>query len=144
MKRDSQKSKVYRWENSVVAPFSKGAIPFEKAQAFVDGVWLAHGWLYPPQVELMPKQAKRVFATGSRARLRLRESTPDWIILHEIAHTLTSNEDGRSDGHGADYVGVYIKLLDKVLNVPTLMCLYTLKQAGVKVNLAAIPWMLKR
>jgi hypothetical protein len=148
MNRDSQKSKVYAWENNVIAPFSKGAVPFDKAQAFVDGVWLAHGWSYPPQVSLMPKQATRTMATGSRAAVRLQPKTPDWVILHELAHTLTANEDGHggryNDGHGPDFVGVYIKLLERVLNIPTLMSMYTLRQAGIRYNLAAIPWMQRR
>ena len=145
MTRDSQKSKVYAWENSVIAPLSKGAVPFERAQAFVDGVWLTHGWLYPPECTLMPKQTKRIWATGSRTQLRLRPSTPDWVILHELAHTLTFDAvTHHNDGHGADFVGVYIKLLERVLNIPTLMTLYTLKRDGIKVNLAAVPWMLKR
>jgi hypothetical protein len=142
--RDSQKSKVYAWENSVVAPLSKGAVPFDRAQAFVDGVWLTHGWLYPPEVALMPTQAKRVLATGSRAQLRLRPSTPDWVILHELAHTLTSDIDGRNDGHGAEFVGVYIKLLERVLNIPCLLTMYTLRRDKISYNLAAVPWMMKR
>lgn len=144
MSRDSQKSKVYAWENAVIAPLSKGAVPFGQAQAFVDGVWLAHGWLYPPKVSLMPKQATAIMATGCRAEVRIREHTPDWVILHELAHTLTSDHDGRCDMHGAEFVGVYIKLLERVLNIPTLMTMYTLRQAKVSYNLAAIPWMQKR
>jgi hypothetical protein len=146
--RDSQKQRVYDWENAVIAPLSKGGVPFDRAQAFVDGVWLSHGWLYPPQVLLMPKQATATMATGNRAEIRIQANTPDWVILHELAHTLTANEDGHggryNDGHGADFVGLYIKLLERVLNIPTLMTMYTLKQAGVKFNLAARPWMQRR
>jgi hypothetical protein len=137
--KDYQKSKVYAWEDSVIAPLCKGAVPFDKAQAFVDGVWLAHGWSYPPLVSRMPKQATATVATGNRAEVRLPAVAPDWVILHELAHTLTSDHDGRSDLHGAEFVGVYIKLLERVLNIPTLMTMYTLKQAGVKFNLAANP-----
>jgi len=141
--RDTQKQKVYDWERHVVSPLSKRSVPFSEAQAFVDGVWLAHGWLYPPTVSLMPKQARRVYATGSRSEIRIQPHTPEWVILHELAHTLTYDDDG-NDGHGADYVGIYIKLLERVMNIPSLMTMYTLKQAGVKFNLAAIPWMQSR
>jgi len=144
MTRDSQKQKVYDWERHVVAPLSKRSVPFDQAQAFVDGVWLTHGWLYPPQVSKMPKQATRTMATGCRGEIRLPAHTPDWVILHELAHTLTSNEHGHTDGHGADFVGVYIKLLERVLNIPTLMTMFTLKQANVKFNLAVLPWMQRR
>jgi hypothetical protein len=144
MTRDSQKQKVYDWERNVIAPLGKRSVPFDQAQAFVDGVWLAHGWLYPPQVSAMPKQATRTLATGWRSEIRLPAYTPDWVILHELAHALTSNENGHNDGHGADFVGVYIKLLERVLNIPTLMTMFTLKQANVKFNLAVLPWMQRR
>jgi len=144
MTRDSQKQKVYDWENAVIAPLSKRSVPFDQAQAFVDGVWLAHGWLYPPQVSALPKQVKRFGADGCRSQIRLPTHTPEWLILHELAHTLTSDEGGCSDGHGADFVGIYIKLLERVLNIPTLMTMFTLKQANVKFNLAVLPWMQRR
>jgi hypothetical protein len=142
--RDHQKQRLYAWENAVIAPLSRGAVPFDQAQAFVDGIWLAHGWSYPPQVSLLPKQATRKWATGCRAEIRIKPTTPDWVILHELAHTLTSDEEGKHDGHGAEFVGVYIKLLERVLNIPTLMTMYTLRQAKISYNLAAIPWMQQR
>lgn len=144
MSRDSQKSRVYAWEDKIIAPFSKGAVPFDKAQTFVDGVWLAHGWLYPPRVEPMPKQTRRIMASANRAVVRLRESVPDWVILHELAHTLTCDVDGHSAAHGADFVGIYIKLLERVLNVPALMTMYTLQKAKISYNIAALPWMQRR
>jgi hypothetical protein len=143
MKRDGQRSKVYAWEGHIVAPLSKRSVPFEAAQAFVDGVWLAHGWLYPPHVALKAKQATRTLADGCRGEIRIRPFTPDWLILHELAHALTSDHDGCSSGHGADFVGMYIKLLDKVMRIPLPLSLYTLQQKGIKFNLFATPWMMR-
>ncbi len=141
---DFQRKKVYRWERHVIAPLSKRSIPFEEAQAFVDGIWLAHGWFYPPRVSRMPKQAKKAWATGIRWEIRIQESTPEWVILHELAHVLTSDEEGRNDGHGSKFVGIYIKLLDKILNVPLLMSIYTLERDEIRFSLTAIPWMQRR
>jgi len=34
-----------------------------------------------------------------------------WCLLHELAHAMTSHVDGRSDGHGPLFMGVYVNLL---------------------------------
>ena len=137
--RDFQKSKVYAWETEVIRPCCQQTVQFKDAQAFVDGVWLKHGWLYPPHVELMGKQARRVWANANRARIRIPSVIPAWVILHELAHTLTMNEDGEGDLHGPDFVGIYIKLLDTILHIPVPMSMYTLTKNGIKFNLAARP-----
>src|SRR3954469_2098877 len=69
--RDPQRSRVYAWEEAVVAPRDRSAIPFEQAQLLVDGVWLAEQLFYPPRVEPLPRQARRTWATGSRTTIRL-------------------------------------------------------------------------
>lgn len=139
MNRDYQRQRVYDWENGVILPFSSQQVLFKDAQAFVDGVWLKHGWLYPPKVTLIAKQAHKIFAKGSRAEIKIRPITPAWIILHELAHTLTSDIDGKTDKHGPDFVGVYIKLLESVLNIPVPMCMFTLTERNIKFNLGAKP-----
>jgi hypothetical protein len=55
--RDFQKSKLYAWENAVVEPRTDLTIPFERAQLFVDGVWLSLGFQGPPRVEMIAPQA---------------------------------------------------------------------------------------
>jgi hypothetical protein len=39
-------------------------------------------------------------------------------VLHELAHTCTITVDGDEDGHGPDFMGVYLQLLDQVGNIP--------------------------
>jgi hypothetical protein len=139
MKRDVQKSKVYAWENKVIAPRSHVMIKFDVAQQFVDGVWLRNGWLFPPTVGKMAAHAKRVWANGNRTRINIRENTPAWVILHELAHTATGTIHGDSDGHGADFMGVYLKLLETVLGIPLPLTMYTLNKTGIKYNIGAKP-----
>ena len=69
--RDPQRSRVYAWEEAVVAPRDPSAIPYKQAQMLVDGIWLAEQLLYPPRVAPMPRQARRTWATGSRTTIRL-------------------------------------------------------------------------
>jgi hypothetical protein len=132
--RDFQRQRVYDWERKTIAPLTARKVSFESAQTFVNGVWLKSGWLYPPTVGLMAKHATRVFANGTREHINIRENTPVWVILHELAHTLTEG-----DGHGPDFVGMYIKLLDEVLNIPVPMSMYTLTKEKIKFNLSAQP-----
>ena len=67
--RDPQRSRVYAWEEAVVAPRDPSAIPYEQAQMLVDGVWLAEQLLYPP--------AGRSHATSGPAHLG------DWLAHHD-------------------------------------------------------------
>jgi hypothetical protein len=139
--RDPQRSRVYAWEEAVVAPRDPSAIPYKQAQRLVDGVWLAEQLLYPPRVAPMPRQARRTWATGSRTTIRLPQdrSTPMYVILHEIAHALSSTVDGDSDAHGPDYVGLYMGLLDRRLRIPVPLLMFTAAQHSVAFNLAAKP-----
>lgn len=128
--RDFQQSKVYAWEQKYIAPISKRVIDFNDARLFVNGVWLSMGLIGPPDIEIMANQATATYAVGCREYIRIRRQTPAWVIIHELGHSLTS------DGHGPDFVGVYAKMLEKVLNVPLPLSMYTLNLAGVKINLA--------
>jgi hypothetical protein len=139
--RDLQKSKVYAWENEIVRPRDPSQIPFTRAPALVMGVWLAAGLLYPPPVEALNPRNKKAWATGSRLAIRLRadKPTPTWVILHEIAHAMTSTHDGDGDRHGPDFVGVYMQLLERHLCIPIPLLMFTAHKAGVKFNIAAKP-----
>lgn len=142
--RDYQKNKVYSWEQKVIAPRGIQNILFANAQIFVDGVWLSNGWLYPPTVELIGKQARITAAKGNRTQIWIHDPMADWIILHELAHSLTTTFEGEGGArHGPDFVGIYIKLLEKVLNISATMLMYTLKEKNIDFNLGAIPWMTK-
>ncbi len=114
------------------APRTNLIISFDRAQMFVDGVWMVLGLIGAPRVSMMPAHAHRTWATGERTELRLRPETSAWVILHELAHALTMDHDGHCDGHGPKFVGMYIKILDKVLNIPLALTMYSLNHHGVK------------
>ena len=139
--KDLQRSRVYAWEDAVVAPRDRSAIPFEQAQMLVTAVWLAQQLLSPPKVEPMPRQARRTWPTGSRTTIRLAQDrpTPTYIILHEVAHALSSTVDGDTDTHGPDFVGLYMGLLDRRLRIPAPLLMFTANQHGLTFNLAAKP-----
>ena len=73
-RRNAQKKRVYAWEDRVVAPADRSTLPFSAAQGMVDAIWSELGLRYPPKVEPLPRQARRLQADGSRLRLRLPET----------------------------------------------------------------------
>ncbi len=122
-KRDSQRSRVYAWENRGIAPCDPSFVSFPDAQGVVNAIWSELGLKYPPKVEVLPRQAKNTVATATRLSIRLPDRVPSWCLLHEIAHAMTTTVDGHSDRHNGMFMGVYIRLLARYLrlNVDDLM-----------------------
>jgi hypothetical protein len=100
----------------------------------VDGIWSDMGLRYPPRVETLPRQASATVASANRLSIWLAERTPSWCLLHELAHAMTSHADGRSDGHGPLFVGVYVRLLVRYLRLDRLMLIESLLDAGIDVT----------
>ncbi|ONG56254.1 hypothetical protein BKE38_06275 [Pseudoroseomonas deserti] len=142
--RDAQRQRVYAWEDRVIAPHGGGMIAFAAAQPMVDAIWAELGLRFPPKVEPLPHQARRRIADADRLRLRLPAACPPWVLLHELAHSLTSTAEGASDGHGADFVGLYLQLLIRYLRLDRARLLASLDAAGIAVNLDARPRFLDR
>jgi hypothetical protein len=138
---DYQKSRCYKWEDRHVAPLDQSKVPFSNIQAVVDHIWADLGYQYPPKVRPMPKQKA---AQGDATRLTVRfpedRSTPTWVIIHELAHSLTSTIDEGSALHGPDFVGVYMYLLDRFIPGANLvMLMTTAKMMKVNFNIMAKP-----
>jgi hypothetical protein len=137
--RDSQRARVYAWENREIAPHDTTKIPFATAQAMVRAIWAEMGLSYPPEVASLPRQSRAVVADATRLRIRLPDSTLSWYVLHELAHAMTSTHEGKSDGHGPIFMGVYVQLLTRYLRLPLETLLRSLSQDGISVDLAAKP-----
>ncbi|MBR0652668.1 hypothetical protein GXW78_23625 [Roseomonas terrae] len=126
-------ARVYAWENRVVAPRDRSIVPFGQMQALVDHVWAAEGLAWPPRMR--PRKASRgVLATGSRLAIEAPESLPSWVLLHEIAHAMTSTADGDGAGHGPDFVGVYVRLLVQHCRLDEELLSETLAADGIAWN----------
>lgn len=140
--RDFQKSKVYGWEKNHIAPFDKQKIAFENIAMIVDYVWKNEGYFYPPKVHPIAKQHTSAQATGIRDRLEFQPyGNYTWIILHELAHTLTSDIEGDHDGHGPKFVGVYMHLVNKYIGINILALMASANDCGVKFDLNAKVWL---
>jgi hypothetical protein len=120
-------------------PLGRSPIPFAAAQGMVHAIWAEMGLQWPPKVEALPKQARRLQGTGSRLVLRLPDPLPAFLLLHELAHALSSTADGRTDAHGPRFVGLYLGLLTRYLRLPEEELLVSLKEHGVAVDHTAVP-----
>ena len=114
-------------------------VVFAAAQGMVDAIWAEMGLRYPPCVERLPGQARRRIADANRLRIRLHAATPSWCLLHELAHAMTTAQDGASDGHGAGFVGLYMRLLVRYLRLDPAMLRDSLHQAGISFDAEARP-----
>jgi len=133
MMKDYQRQRVYDWEDDVVRSRCSTIVRFENGQQYVDGVWLANGWERPPKVLPSSQRVRKVLASASYGWIKLPDEIAGWIILHELAHSLTD------DGHGPNFVGMYIELLERVEKLSRLLTMYTLEKAGIDYNLGVKP-----
>jgi len=138
--KDYQRKRVYRWEDAVVGPRCSAMVPFAAGQTYVNGVWLAQGWLKPPRVVPISTRQRKHLARASHGQIELPVNVPGWVVLHELAHSLTD------DGHGPNFMGMYIDLLERVEGLSRLLTMYSLKQARIDFNLGVQPlgWVIKR
>ena len=130
---------MYAWENQIVVPRDPTTLPFSAAQSMVDAIWADMGLHYPPEVAPLPRQATATAARADRLSLFLPERTPSWCLLHELAHAMTTTADGRSDGHGSVFMGIYLQLLSRYLRLDPADLRQSLQAAGIAVTLNAHP-----
>jgi hypothetical protein len=109
-------------------------VAFGAAQGMVDAIWADLGLKFPPLVERLPRQARRTVARANRLALYLPEKTPEWCLLHELAHALSTSADGVSDGHGPVFVGLYVQLLVRYVRLEEVKLLRSLGEAGIEVR----------
>jgi hypothetical protein len=105
----------------------------------VDAIWSDMGLLHPPAVERLSRRASVIMASASRLSLHLSDQTPAWCLLHEIAHAMSATHDGRSDGHGPVFAGLYVRLLVRYLRLDEPSLLASLREAGISVARDASP-----
>jgi hypothetical protein len=132
-KRDWQRSRVYAWENRVIAAHDPSFVSFSAAQGIVNAIWSEMGLLYPPKVESLPKHAKATVATATRLCIRLPNRLPSWCLLHEIAHSMTTTVDGQSDGHGVEFIGIYVRLLARYLRLDPVDLAHSAQDDDIKI-----------
>ena len=122
-----------------MAPSDPTILSFPDAQAVVDAIWSDMGLRYPPAVGRLAPQATATLARADRLSIWLVERTPSWFVLHELSHAMTSQADGRSDGHGPVFMGVYVRLLERYLRLDPRVLMDSLQDAGIAIARNAQP-----
>ena len=115
-----------------MAPCDPTILSFAEAQAVVDAIWSDMGLRYPPAVAPLSRQASSTIARADRLSILLADRTPSWCVLHELAHAMTSHADGRSDGHGALFMGIYFQLIVRYLRLDPQMLINSLRDAKIE------------
>ena len=129
----------YDWEERFVAPYDTTSISFAQAQGMVNAIWAEMGLRFPPKIECLPCQPCATLADADRLSIQLAEACPSWLLLHELAHAMTSTQDGRSDGHGRKFIGLYAHLLTRYLRIPADALHKSLIDAGIGIDMQARP-----
>jgi hypothetical protein len=122
-----------------VAPCDPTILLFSSARAVVDAIWSDMGLRYPPAIVPLSRRATATMACANRLSIWLADRTPSWCVLHELAHAMTSDADGRSDGHGPIFMGVYVRLIERYLRLDTRTLIDSLQDAGIEVTRDARP-----
>ncbi|MFC7476717.1 hypothetical protein ACFQS7_20280 [Dankookia sp. GCM10030260] len=136
---DAAARRLYAWEDAEVGPRDTSRVPFARLQALVDHVWAAEGLRFPPRIRPLPRQARRTVARATRLAIEAPAELPTWVLLHELAHSLTSTAEGGSDGHGPRFVGLYVHLLVRHARMPEAALVASLRAAGIAFDPAARP-----
>jgi len=113
--------------------------PGQAARAVVDAIWSDMDLRYPPAVAPLSRQAATTIARANRLSILPADRTPSWCVLHELAHAMTSRADGRSDGHGPVFMGVYIRLIVRYLRLDPQILIDSLQDARIEIVRGARP-----
>lgn len=147
--RDSQRSKVYRWENQHLRPTdAKEKLDFPAIQVIAEQAAFLFGYTVP---EIEAKHHGTATAHwGSLVRL------PGWartrsVVLHEVAHCLTHGvlqnlgKIGTEASHGPTFVRVYFELATRLIpGIEPAALRKTLTAARIKIGPAGIATTLTR
>jgi|PlaIllAssembly_1097288.scaffolds.fasta_scaffold10574_3 hypothetical protein len=147
--RDSQRSKVYSWENAHLRPTdAKEKLDFTAIQVIAEQAAFLFGYTVP---EIEAKHHGSATAHwGSLVRL------PGWarvrsVVLHEVAHCLTHGilqnlgKLGTEASHGPTFVRVYFELATRLIpGLQPAALRKTLAAARIKIGPAGLATTLTR
>lgn len=136
---DAEARCLYAWEDAEVAPRDRSRVPFAQLQTLVDHVWAAEGLRFPPRVRPLPRGAHATMARATRLAVEAPPELSSWVLLHELAHAMTSTAEGASAGHGPLFVGMYLRLLVRHARMPEEELARSLAAAGIPFDPAARP-----
>lgn len=132
-RRDSQRKRVYRWENDAVDRPSRNGLAAGEVQKLVDEI--SAGWGVPRIEARVDPRRTRTSATGWERMIFWKR--PDRrVVVHEAAHHVVNRLMGAihaAPGHGAEFMGVYLQSLERWCGLDREGLAASARRAGVKV-----------
>lgn len=141
---------VYRWEDKVLAPHDRVNLDPRTAQVVCNHVWSETGLLHPPKITY---QRGLSGAHANRLEITVGDTLPHHWLFHEMAHCMDQSvetavgatamrPDSEVSGgsyHDENWLGLYVNMLDRYLNLPKLWLYGTLRDHGLTVSYAPKP-----
>jgi hypothetical protein len=94
----------------------------------------------------LPSGGRAAIATGHRDGCPRKPAVdpacrPNAVVVRvaRLAHAMTSHADGRSDGHGPLFMGVYLQLIVRYLRLDPRILIDSLRDAGIEITRDARP-----
>lgn len=145
--RDRQRSRVYQWERAaqaatkLQAPPSPDLSELASIQLWLNPIWRAERGRYglakvsPPTIQRPHWGQRRGLAFDHNRSITLpRWARQPWMVLHEMAHHLTPNDEA----HGGRFVGVLIGLLARHTGRSAATMLELAQEHGIRVDLRSV------
>ena len=134
---DYQQNRVYAWEQKDVP--AGDWIPFENVQESINYIWFQMGLKYSPKVSLMRDSIKWAGKANRNKVFIPAAGCSSQTLLHELAHSMTMNQDGVGHQHNEYFVGIYMILIEKFMNIAAPVLWYTAKLNRVKYKIGVKP-----
>lgn len=131
--RDSQRKKVYRWENADVHRPSRNGLAAGEVQQLVDE--MSDGWGVPRIKTRVDPRRTSTSATGWE-RMIFWNRPGRRVVVHEAAHHVVNRLAGAVHAvpsHGAEFMGVYLQSLERWCGLDREGLAASARRAGVKV-----------
>lgn len=108
--RDYQRTKVYMWQPGACGEELGEA----EAQRLVDDIFADLGMDRPPKVTVTARRTSSSAAKFNEILLAEGWGQDKRVVVHEAAHIVARRaSDRRISGHGPEFVGVYVRLLER-------------------------------
>jgi len=116
--RDSQRDKVYQWENRFFNPYLSEHLTPDQALEFVRWLCQITGERMVPKVTF-PEDERAICAMKGQTHMQIPPSMRRRdCLIHEFAHYVVGRHDWllkrRSAAHGPEFVGYFMVLLEKI------------------------------
>lgn len=107
--RDSQRAKVYSWENRLF--WTHEELSFDECLALVSRVRIDYG---APMLRVLDGRARTsaCYAPDRNAIVLPRQQRKTFVVLHELAHSLAGITVA---WHGPEFMRIYLDLLERYL-----------------------------